>query len=193
MMKRIHDGAIGEIVGGQCYWNQGDLWVKKQTPGMSEMEWQCRNWLYFTWLSGDHIVEQHVHNIDVINWAFRAMPVKIMGMGGRAAGTAPEYGNIYDHFAIEFEYPERRPRHEHVPADPRAAPSASRRRSSGPRARLRLRRDHRRQAAWKFEGEETEPLRRRSTRTSSPPSGPASRSTRASGSPRARCARSWAG
>ena len=105
IMKRIHEGAVGELVGGQCYWNQGDLWVKQREPGMSEMEWQCRNWLYFTWLSGDHIVEQHVHNIDVMNWAFRALPVKVMGMGGRQARTAPEFGNIYDHFAVEFEYP----------------------------------------------------------------------------------------
>lgn len=105
LMKRIHDGQIGEIVGGQCYWNQGDLWVVKKTPRMSSMEWQCRNWLYFTWLSGDHIVEQHVHNIDVMNWAFGSLPVKVMGMGGRQQRTAPEYGNIYDHFAVEFEYP----------------------------------------------------------------------------------------
>ncbi len=105
LMKRIREGAIGELVGGQCYWNQGALWVVKREPKMSEMEWQCRNWLYFTWLSGDHIVEQHVHNIDVINWALGALPVKAMGMGGRAARTAPEYGNIFDHFAVEFEYP----------------------------------------------------------------------------------------
>ena len=83
IMKRIHDGAIGEIVGGQCYWNMGGLWVKKKQPDWSEMEWQCRNWLYFTWLSGDHIVEQHVHNLDVINWAIGSHPVKCMGMGGK--------------------------------------------------------------------------------------------------------------
>ena len=105
LMKRIHDGAIGELVGAQCYWNQGELWVIKQTPEMSDMEWQCRNWLYFSWTSGDHIVEQHVHNIDVVNWAFGATPVKVMGMGGRQVRTAPEYGNIFDHFAVEFEYP----------------------------------------------------------------------------------------
>ncbi|HSA97379.1 MAG TPA: Gfo/Idh/MocA family oxidoreductase [Acidobacteriota bacterium] len=104
-LKRVHDGAIGELVGGQCYWNQGDLWVIKQTPEMSDMEWQCRNWLYFSWTSGDHIVEQHVHNIDVMNWAFGATPVKVMAMGGREVRTAPEYGNIFDHFAVEFEYP----------------------------------------------------------------------------------------
>jgi len=105
VMKRIHGGAIGEVVGGQCYWNQGELWVVKKTPQMTDMEWQCRNWLYFTWLSGDHIVEQHVHNIDVMNWAFGTTPAKVMGMGGRQVRTEPEYGNIFDHFAVEFEYP----------------------------------------------------------------------------------------
>ena len=105
MLKRIHDGQIGEIVAAQCYWNMGDLWVKERAPGMSEMEWQCRNWLYFTWLSGDHIVEQHVHNIDVVNWAMGALPKNVMGMGGRQARTRPEFGNIYDHFAVEYEYP----------------------------------------------------------------------------------------
>ena len=104
-LRRIHDGQIGEVRGAQCYWNQGELWVKKQEPNWSDMEWQCRNWLYFTWLSGDHIVEQHVHNLDVVNWAMQATPVKCVGMGGRAARTAPEFGHIYDHFAVEYEYP----------------------------------------------------------------------------------------
>ncbi|TAH34334.1 MAG: Gfo/Idh/MocA family oxidoreductase [Planctomycetota bacterium] len=104
-MKRIHDGAIGEIVGGQCYWNQGGLWHMNRKPEWSDMEYQIRNWLYFTWLSGDHIVEQHVHNLDVMNWALRSHPVKAMGVGGRAARVQAEFGHIYDHFAIEFEYP----------------------------------------------------------------------------------------
>jgi predicted dehydrogenase len=105
IIKRIHNGDIGQIVSGQCYWNQDDLWVKKQMPRWSDMEWQCRNWLYFTWLSGDHIVEQHVHNLDVINWAIGSPPIKCTGMGGRQVRTGPEYGNIFDHFAIEYEYP----------------------------------------------------------------------------------------
>jgi predicted dehydrogenase len=105
MMKRIQDGQIGEIVAAQVYWNQGDLWVKEHLPGMSEIEWQCRNWLYFTWTSGDHIVEQHVHNIDVANWAMGVMPKNVMGMGGRQVRVGPQYGNIFDHFAVEFEYP----------------------------------------------------------------------------------------
>jgi predicted dehydrogenase len=105
IMKRIQQGDIGEIVGGQCYWNMGELWVVEKEQGWSDMEWQCRNWLYFTWLSGDHIVEQHVHNLDVINWAIGSHPVQCMGMGGRQVRTAPKFGNIFDHFAIEYEYP----------------------------------------------------------------------------------------
>ncbi|HWE36757.1 MAG TPA: Gfo/Idh/MocA family oxidoreductase [Isosphaeraceae bacterium] len=104
-MKRIHDGAIGTITSARAYWNQGGLWSKNHEPGWSDMEWQVRNWLYFTWLSGDHICEQHVHNLDVVNWALRAHPLKAVGMGGRQARTEPVYGNIYDHFAIEYTYP----------------------------------------------------------------------------------------
>jgi len=103
-MRRIHDGAIGEIKTAQVYWNQGGLWLHERKPGMSDMEWQCRNWYYFTWLSGDHIVEQHVHNIDVANWALQAHPVKAVGVGGRQSRTDPSYGHIFDHFGIEFQY-----------------------------------------------------------------------------------------
>ena len=105
-MKRIHDGAIGDIVSAQCYWNMGGLWVNKRQPNQSDVEWQIRNWLYFTWLSGDHICEQHVHNLDVINWAFKdAQPETVHGLGGRQCRTGPEYGNIFDHFGVEFSYP----------------------------------------------------------------------------------------
>ncbi|MCA8962470.1 MAG: Gfo/Idh/MocA family oxidoreductase, partial [Planctomycetes bacterium] len=103
-MKRIEDGAIGEIVGGHVYWNQGGLWVHTRQPDYTDMEYQLRNWLYFAWASGDHIVEQHVHNLDVMNWAMGGPPVKAYGMGGRQSRTAPEYGNIYDHFAVEYEF-----------------------------------------------------------------------------------------
>ncbi len=111
--KRVHDGAIGEILAGQCYWNMGALWigrayenwVKYQTGEWSDMEWQIRNWLFLTWLSGDHIVEQHVHNLDVINWFIGSHPARCMGMGGRQVRTGPEFGNIFDHFAVEYEYP----------------------------------------------------------------------------------------
>jgi predicted dehydrogenase len=104
-MRRIHRGDIGEIVSAQAYWNQGALWVKEHKPEWSDMEWQCRNWLYFTWISGDHIVEQHIHNLDVINWAMGSPPVKALGTGGRQVRTEPKYGNIFDHFAVEYTYP----------------------------------------------------------------------------------------
>ena len=104
-MKRIHDGAIGEIVSAQCYWNMGKLWVSERKPQQGDVEWQIRNWLYFTWLSGDHICEQHVHNIDVINWAFNDLPATVWGVGGRQYRTGTIHGNIFDHFGVEFTYP----------------------------------------------------------------------------------------
>ncbi len=116
-MQRIRDGEIGTITSGRCYWNQGDLWHRARTLNMTDVEWQIRNWLYFTWLSGDHIVEQHVHNLDVMNWAINTHPVKCVGMGGRQVRTAPEFGHIFDHFAIDYTLPQRRARHEHGPAD----------------------------------------------------------------------------
>lgn len=104
-VQRIHDGAIGDIVSGQVYWNQGGLWKADRQASWSDTEWQIRNWLYFAWLSGDHIVEQHIHNLDVANWVLGAHPVKAVGVGGRQWRTQSEYGHIYDHFAIDFEYP----------------------------------------------------------------------------------------
>ncbi len=88
----------------QCYWNQGGLWNHGRKPEWTDMEWQIRNWLYFTWLSGDHICEQHVHNIDVINWAVGDHPIKCVGMGGRQVRTDPAYGHVFDHFAVEYFY-----------------------------------------------------------------------------------------
>lgn len=104
-IKRLHDGAIGEILCARAYWNGGVIWVVDRQPGWTDMEWQLRNWNYFTWLSGDHIVEQHVHNLDIINWAMRAHPVKALALGGRQARPNQSYGHIYDHFAVEYEYP----------------------------------------------------------------------------------------
>ncbi|MEZ6243242.1 MAG: Gfo/Idh/MocA family oxidoreductase [Phycisphaerales bacterium] len=105
LMDRVHSGQLGELVGASCYWNQGGLWVHERQPDESDMEYQIRNWLYFCWLSGDHICEQHIHNLDVINWAMGSTPLRAMGMGGRQVRTGPEYGNIFDHFSIEYEYP----------------------------------------------------------------------------------------
>lgn len=103
-MKRIHDGAIGEVVASYAYWNQGGLWMNTRKPEWSDMEWQLRNWLYFTWLSGDHICEQHIHNIDVCLWAKQAHPVRALSLAGRQVRTDPAYGHIFDHFATEYEF-----------------------------------------------------------------------------------------
>ncbi len=103
-LKRVHDGGIGEVLAARAYWNQGSLWTKPRQASWSDVEWQMRNWLYFTWLSGDHIVEQHVHNLDVANWALGGHPLRAMGMGGRQSRISPEYGHGFDHFAIDFEY-----------------------------------------------------------------------------------------
>ncbi len=103
-IARIHDGAIGDILSGQVFWNQGGLWSRDRQPDWTDSEWQIRNWLYFTWLSGDHIVEQHVHNLDVAYWVTGALPIKATGVGGRQFRTDPKFGHIYDHFAIDFEY-----------------------------------------------------------------------------------------
>jgi myo-inositol 2-dehydrogenase/D-chiro-inositol 1-dehydrogenase len=113
VLKRVHDGAIGEIVAGQCYWNMGPLWVEEakgywetyRQGKWSDMEYQCRNWLFHVWLSGDHICEQHVHNIDVMHWGIGADPVMVRGVGGRQERTQPQYGNGYDHFGVELEFP----------------------------------------------------------------------------------------
>ncbi len=104
-IKRIHDGMIGEIVSAQEYYMTGPIWLRPRQPGMSDMEWQCRNWYYFTWLSGDHIVEQFVHNLDVINWVMQGTPESCVGMGGRLVRVDPSYGHIFDHFSIEYVYP----------------------------------------------------------------------------------------
>lgn len=104
-MKRIHDGAIGRLTGARAYYNTGELWKRDRQEGWSDLENQMRNWLYYTWLSGDHLVEQAIHNVDALNWAFGGHPLKAIGTGGRQVRTAPEFGHIYDHFAIVYEYP----------------------------------------------------------------------------------------
>jgi myo-inositol 2-dehydrogenase / D-chiro-inositol 1-dehydrogenase len=102
---RINDGQIGELVTLRCYWNGGPPAKTPYPRGeLSELEYQVRNWYFFSWLSGDHICEQHVHNIDVCNWIKGAHPVEAQGMGGRQVRTGKEYGNIFDHHAVEFTY-----------------------------------------------------------------------------------------
>ncbi len=103
-IARLRDGAIGDIHLMRAYWNGGGVWVRPRQKGQSEMEYQMRNWYYFNWLGGDHIVEQHIHNIDVINWLKGAYPVKAQGQGGRQARNGADHGEIYDHHFVEFTY-----------------------------------------------------------------------------------------
>ena len=105
MMKRVHDGEIGEVIALQANDYRGGRWARPRKPEWSDMTYHMRNWYNFTWLSGDFNVEQHVHYLDVCAWALKdAYPIKAIGMGGRQVLVEAEYGNIYDHFAVVYEY-----------------------------------------------------------------------------------------
>ncbi|HEY4312557.1 MAG TPA: Gfo/Idh/MocA family oxidoreductase [Pirellulales bacterium] len=104
-IQRIHDGAVGDLVALNVNYNTGTLWMHPRKESWTDMEWQLRNWLYFTWLSGDHNTEQHVHSLDKAAWVMRdEPPVKAWGLGGRQVRVQPEYGNIFDHHAVVYEY-----------------------------------------------------------------------------------------
>jgi myo-inositol 2-dehydrogenase / D-chiro-inositol 1-dehydrogenase len=104
LIRRVQDGAIGDIIAAQAWWDNDGVWVHPRQPGWTEMEYQMRNWYYFVWLCGDHITEQHIHNLDVINWAMDAYPAKAQGMGGRQVRIGKDYGQIFDHHYVEFQY-----------------------------------------------------------------------------------------
>jgi predicted dehydrogenase len=100
-VRRVQEGAIGDVRTLIANDYRGPIWIKPRQPDWTDMHWQMRNWYYFTWLSGDFNVEQHVHNLDVCAWAMRDQyPVKAIGMGGREVRKGPEYGNIFDHHAV---------------------------------------------------------------------------------------------
>jgi myo-inositol 2-dehydrogenase / D-chiro-inositol 1-dehydrogenase len=104
-IKRIHDGAIGEITSMSCYWLGDARAGLERLPGEGELQYQLRNWYYFTWLSGDFIVDQHIHNLDIMNWIKRGHPVRAQGMGGRQVRNDKRlHGQIFDHFFVEYEY-----------------------------------------------------------------------------------------
>lgn len=95
---------IGDITSAQAWWNNDGVWVNARKEGQTEMEYQMRNWYYFNWLCGDHITEQHIHNLDVINWFKGSYPVKALGMGGREVRKGKDHGEIFDHHFVEFHY-----------------------------------------------------------------------------------------
>lgn len=105
-VSRIQDGEIGDIGLTRVYWNGGGVWTIPRESGQTEMEYQMRNWYYFNWLCGDHIVEQHIHNLDVSNWIKDMVPEKAQGVGGREVRTSNAHGQIFDHHMVEFTYPD---------------------------------------------------------------------------------------
>ena len=105
LVKRVHDGAVGEILAGSMHRMGGALWHRGSYPQWSPLEYQCRNWYYYCWLGGDQIVEQVIHQIDLMNWVMGATPVRALGQGGRIKRTGPRWGNIYDHMSVTYEYP----------------------------------------------------------------------------------------
>jgi predicted dehydrogenase len=103
-IKTIHDGAIGDVIMARAYWNGQTPWVIKREKGWTELEYQMRNWYYFNWICGDHIVEQHIHNMDVINWVMNGYPVEAQGQGGCQVRKGTQYGETFDHHFVEFTY-----------------------------------------------------------------------------------------
>jgi myo-inositol 2-dehydrogenase/D-chiro-inositol 1-dehydrogenase len=103
-IQRLQDGAIGDLTLLRCYWNSGGVWVRPREAGQSEMTYQMRNWYYFNWLCGDHITEQHIHNLDVCNWLVGDYPVQAQGQGGRLIRTGIDHGEIFDHHMVEYTY-----------------------------------------------------------------------------------------
>lgn len=99
--KRIKEGAIGRITSAKAYWNQDHVWFRLREPGWNDMEYMIRNWNNFCWLCGDHILDTHVHNIDVVNWFLGKYPERAIGYGGRARRVT---GDQYDFFSIDFDY-----------------------------------------------------------------------------------------
>lgn len=110
-IEQLHNGIIGDVTSAFSYYCSGSLWLRgdeelhEKWGGVSGMEYQMRNWLYFTWLSGDHIAEQAVHNLDVMNWGLKANPIKAYASGGRIKRTDEKYGDVYDHFSVDYDYP----------------------------------------------------------------------------------------
>lgn len=104
-IEKLQNGAIGDLMFARAYWNGGGVWVRPRTPVQSELEYQMRNWYYFTWLCGDHIDEQHIHNLDVINWLVGGHPIEAQGQGGREVRDGRDHGQIFDHHMVEFTYP----------------------------------------------------------------------------------------
>jgi myo-inositol 2-dehydrogenase / D-chiro-inositol 1-dehydrogenase len=163
-IQRIQDGAIGDLTGGQCVrtgdamrsWREDErLWNGEWT----EMEYHIRRWLFWTWLSGDFIAEMHVHNLDIMNWALNSHPLQCVAFGGNQARAGLEYGNIYDHFSVEYLYPND-VRIEYMGSQIDKFTYRSDERLTGTKGSVYLDSGHgviTGQNAWKYEGNATDP------------------------------------
>ncbi len=105
-IRQIHDGLIGDLLFTRAYFNTQGIWNRPRQPGMTEMQYQVNNWYHFVWLSGDHLVEQHVHGIDACNWIARGTPTQATGIGGRQVRAEPGIGEIFDHHCVQYLYPD---------------------------------------------------------------------------------------
>jgi predicted dehydrogenase len=103
-IEKLQDGIIGDLIHSRVYWNGGGVWTRPRQADQTELEYQTMNWYYFNWLCGDHIAEQHIHNLDVANWMMDGYPEKAQGMGGRQVRIGEDTGQIYDHHTVEFTY-----------------------------------------------------------------------------------------
>ena len=103
-VQRIHDGQIGELVHLEANDYRGPIWTREREPDWTDMHWQMRNWYYYTWLSGDFNVEQHVHYLDVCAWLKGAYPTRAVGMGGREVRKGDQFGNIFDHHSVTYYF-----------------------------------------------------------------------------------------
>ncbi len=104
-LARVRDGLIGDILAGQVYWNGLSIWYRERRPDQTEMQFQVHNWYHFNWLCGDHICEQHIHNLDVANWFLDRLPTSAYGVGGRQNRVPGQPSEIYDHHAVNYTYP----------------------------------------------------------------------------------------
>lgn len=158
-VELMQEGAIGDILHSRVYWNSDGVWVNERKPGQTEMEYQMRNWYYFNWLCGDHITEQHIHNIDVSNWVKMDYPVMAYGTGGRQVRNGKDHGEIFDHHIVEFEYADGSrmfSQCRHIPGtDTRVTEAFQGSNGSAPRPGLLLTKSG--HVLYKFEGQNPNP------------------------------------
>jgi myo-inositol 2-dehydrogenase/D-chiro-inositol 1-dehydrogenase len=157
-VAKIREGMAGDIIGGQVYWNGSGIWYRDRKPDMSEMQFQVHNWYHFNWLCGDHICEQHVHNIDVANWVLDAIPEAAYGVGGKQLRKPKQPSEIYDHHSVNFTYPNG----VRIASQCRQFPGGDNRVNEefqGTKGYVRIGHitDHAGKTLWKFEGKSDNP------------------------------------